>query len=122
MMSRQPRRHYRQEVTMSVPQEKRSSVLDLLETDQRLGVQGSVVLGQNGQSRTIVLVGVDPGNSATKVSVMSPQGDLISIRVPNCYLMAEEIKGGDEDVTWRVGDGVWMWIGEASLKPPRKGL
>ena len=59
--------------------------------------------------------GIDNGNDALKAAILTPEGQLITLRVPTAYREAEEIRSGRGEISYTLGNATF-WIGETALR------
>src|ERR1700730_450378 len=64
-------------------------------------VPAFIELPLNGQERQLFLVGIDPGNSAAKYAMYSPQGHLVTRSVPAVLTQAKALATGDQLTTYQ---------------------
>ena len=96
-----------------------ATILDQLRSGKtRFGIRAKVGSGRNG----MVVVAVDHGNDALKGAVLGTDGTLHTIRVPACYAPAQEIRAGEGEITYRVGEGLAFWMGESAIQHRGDGL
>jgi len=55
----------------------------------------------SGQARKLFLVGIDPGNSAAKYAMYSPQGHIVTLSVPAVVTQAKALATGDQLTTYQ---------------------
>lgn len=77
----------------------------------RFGVRSTVRVGR----QLGIVVALDHGNDALKLAVLTPDGRLITLRIPTAYKEAELIRGGDNEISYSVEDGPAFWMGETAL-------
>lgn len=78
----------------------------------RFGVRSTVRIGrQQG-----IVIGLDNGNDALKIAVLTTDGTLITLRIPTAYRVAAMIRGGESEVSYSVDGSPAFWIGETALR------
>jgi len=81
-------------------------------THPRFGVRSTIRIGkQQG-----IVVGLDHGNDALKLAVLTLDGTLSTLRIPTAYREAELIRGGENEVSYRVDDSPAFWMGDTALR------
>jgi hypothetical protein len=65
--------------------------------------------------RAALAIGIDNGNDAIKAAVLTPEGQLTTLRVPTAYRDAEVIRSGRGEVSYALGSTPF-WIGETALR------
>jgi hypothetical protein len=60
-------------------------------------------------------IGLDNGNDALKAATLTPDGTLVTIRIPTAFREAEAVQAGRQEVAYRIADGAPFWIGETAL-------
>lgn len=96
---------------------QRTIVQELISADEagvpaRFGVRSTIRIGrQQG-----IVIGLDHGNDALKIAVLMTDGTLITHRIPTAYREAEVIRGGEGEVSYRVGGSPDFWIGDTALR------
>jgi hypothetical protein len=93
------------------------TILDLLTTNQRFmtttGPLSSQVIIQGQEA---IAIGFDNGNDAAKLAMLTPQGRLVTLRIPTAYCSAQTIRGGAGLTTYQLDDGAPFWIGATALE------
>jgi hypothetical protein len=95
-----------------------SSILDTL-IDERPFELSSHLLIQDEQ---VVCLGLDNGNDAAKLAVLSSAGVLVSVRIPTAYSVARTFQGGSGEVTYHLDGLPDFWIGEAAIRNDGRAL
>lgn len=62
------------------------------------------------------VIGLDNGNDAIKLAMLSQSGELFTLRIPTAHRLAEVIRGGASEVEYRVDGSQPFWIGETALR------
>lgn len=88
-------------------------LMQTVETRQapRFGVRPQIRLGRT----EALAIGLDNGNDALKGATLTPDGELVTIRIPTAFRDAEAVQAGKQEVAYRLGDGAPFWIGETAL-------
>ena len=91
-----------------MPIEQRSILDDLID-ERSLGLSSQITI----QDEMVVCLGLDNGNDAAKLAVLSNEGKLISLRIPTAYQSARTFQGGSGEMTYHPDGLADFWIGEA---------
>lgn len=81
-------------------------------TRPRFGVRSTIRLGKTQG----IVVGLDHGNDALKLAVLMTDGTLVTLRIPTAYREAEVIRGGENEVSYRVDGSPAFWVGDTALR------
>lgn len=104
------------------------SVVDLLGAGGSAGVEG-FRLGDaqhwttalhlspsvDWKGERVIPVGLDNGNDAAKVAVLSQDGELITVRIPTACMEAKTIRSGEREPSHAIG-GMVLWVGDVALR------
>ncbi len=82
-------------------------------TRAKFSARSTVRLSRTQQG---LLVGLDNGNDALKLAVLTSDGTLFTLRVPTAYREAEIIRGGEHEVSYRMNGSSDFWIGDVALR------
>src|SRR5918911_3731391 len=94
------------------------SILDYLDMGASFGLSSRVVI----EGEEVIAVGLDNGNDAAKVSLLTDDGKVISVRIPTAHRLARTFQGGQGEVTYQLGDVAGFWIGEAAIRNEGRAL
>ena len=70
----------------------------------------------DGEDQPTIVIGLDNGNDALKLSVLTPGGGAVGLRIPTAYMPAREIQGGKGELTYQVNTGLAFWMGDVALR------
>lgn len=88
-------------------------------------VAGQRLLLPNGQPLTSrismrgkprIAIGLDHGNDAFKLAILTDDGKPITRRIPTAYATAQDIRSGRGALAYRVDGGTNFWLGEVALE------
>src|SRR5215211_8599801 len=101
----------------TMPIEQRSILADLID-ERSFGLSSQITI----QDEMVVCLGLDNGNDAAKLAVLSNEGKLISLRIPTAYQSARTFQGGSGEITYHLDGLADFWIGEAAIRNDGRAL
>jgi hypothetical protein len=94
------------------------SILDHLIAGEPFGLSSRVTI----RGEAYIAVGLDNGNDAAKVTLLTDAGKAVSVRIPTAHRLAKSFQGGQGEVTYQLGDEAGFWIGEAAIRNEGRAL
>ncbi|HEU4327351.1 MAG TPA: hypothetical protein VFS21_29710 [Roseiflexaceae bacterium] len=94
------------------------SILDHLRQGVPFGLSSRITL----QGEELLAIGLDNGNDAAKISLLSAAGKPVTLRIPTAHQPARTFQGGAGEVTYQLGGESGFWIGEAALRNEGRAL
>jgi hypothetical protein len=97
---------------------KQPSILDFLLSGTPFPLTSKVTI----RGEEVLAIGLDNGNDACKVSLLTSAGQAASVRIPTAHQPSKTFQGGQGEVSFRLGDEAPFWIGEAALRNEGRAL
>jgi hypothetical protein len=94
------------------------SILDHLMDDRPFGLTSQITI----QDEPVICIGLDNGNDAAKLALLSNEGKFVSVRIPTAYQPARTFQGGSGEVTYHLDGLSDFWIGEAAIRNDGRAL